>query len=86
MEVGVSPLERLRRRPAGHPRLLYADEVYVMKRAAAVLAGVGIGTVECWCASGKLVEARKVGSPTGGGAIKLYRLSDVLLAGDNDWR
>ena len=57
-----------------------------MKWPAAILAGVGIGTIECWTASGKLVEARKVGSPTGGGAIKLYRLSDVLLVRDNDWR
>lgn len=57
-----------------------------MKWPAAILAGVGIGTIERWTASGKLVEARKVGSPAGGGVIKLYRLSDVLLAKDNDWR
>ena len=57
-----------------------------MKWPAAILAGVGIGTIERWTASGKLVEARRVGSPAGGGVIKLYRLSDVLLAKDNDWR
>ena len=57
-----------------------------MKWPAAILAGVGIGTVERWCASGKLMAARKVGRETGGGAMKLYRLSDVLATRDNDWR
>ena len=57
-----------------------------MKWPAAILAGVGISTIERWCASGKLTEVWKVGRRGVARQEKLYRLADVLLLRENDWR